>query len=440
MKTKTIILSVTLSCASLVTWQSLAQENTSVAPQRLSTDECRAMALEENATIRTAANDVSIASETSKEAFTKYFPEVSASGMAFKANKDIIQYDVLDLFTLGIIQKGVGYGVSAMQPIFAGGQIVNGNALAKVGKEVAEMRSKLSAEEVAVSVEKYYWKLVSLESQRSTLASLLTMLDTLEYQTSVAVDAGITLKNALLKVSLQRNDFQAAMIDLENGIALCSNLLGQFVGLGLTPVLPKDSIVPGEFVAFPENLWQDPSVALDNLPEYGMLNAAVKAAKLEKRIEMGKNLPTLAGGGAYVHHNFLQQNHGFWIGIMALQIPISGWWGGSHAVKRKAVQLENARIKLQSDGEMLQIGMMDAWNNLTSSYRKITTATDAIVQSSENLRLNEQYYQAGTATISDLLDSQLLYKKATDQYISAYSDFRIRRCEYLKSIGQVIRE
>jgi outer membrane protein TolC len=178
---------------------------------------------------------------------------------------------------------------------------------------------------------------------------------------------------------------------------------------------------------------------LDNLPEYGMLNAAVKAAKLEKRIEMGKNLPTLAGGGAYVHHNFLQQNHGFWIGVVALQIPISGWWGGSHAVKRKAVQLENARIKLQSDGEMLQIGMMDAWNNLTSSYRKITTATDAIVQSSENLRLNEQYYQAGTATISDLLDAQLLYKKATDQYISAYSDFRVRRCEYLKSIGCVIQ-
>ena len=110
--------------------------------------QCKELALANNADIQTAENNLKAAIETRKEAFTKYFPEVAAGASAFKTHNDVLQYNVLDLFTLGIINKGKTAGIWAMQPIFAGGQIVNGNKLAKVGEEVAQIRKEQSGDRV----------------------------------------------------------------------------------------------------------------------------------------------------------------------------------------------------------------------------------------------------------------------------------------------------
>ena len=53
------------------------------AQRTLSLEECREMALENNAKMKNARLDVEGAREGKKEAFTKYFPNVSAVGTAF---------------------------------------------------------------------------------------------------------------------------------------------------------------------------------------------------------------------------------------------------------------------------------------------------------------------------------------------------------------------
>ncbi len=403
----------------------------------LSLDQCRRMALSGNASAKTSVNNMKVAKETSEEAFTKYFPEVSASGSTFWANHDVIQYNVLNLFELGMIDKGYTVGITAVQPLFAGGQIVNGNALAHVGEQVAELRKRQTDEEICVSVDKYYWKLVSLQSQRETLASLITMLDTLAYQTQAAVDAGVILKNDLLKVELQRNDFKSTMIDLDNGIALCSNLLGQYIGVGLTPIKVTERLAIGDVPEFDLKLWQNPQDAVLNTADYGMLNSAIKAAELEKKITIGSNLPTVGVGAGWFFHNLLEENKNFGAVFISVKVPLSGWWGGSHAIKKKDLQIQNARIQFEDGQEMLQIAMRDAWDNLTAAYRKTQNASEAIGQAEENLRLNRTYYDVGVSTITDLLEAQTLYRRACDQYISAYSDYQLRITEYLKATGQL---
>ena len=435
MKSKFIIISTVFSALSSVSV--LAQETTPADTLSLSLEQCREMALSGNAAAKTAVNNIKAAKETSDEAFTKYFPDISASGMSFWANHDIIQYNVMDMFQLGMIKNGVVAGVTAMQPIFAGGQIVNGNALAHLGEQVAELRKKQTDEEICVSVEKYYWKLVSLHSQRETLASLMTMLDTIEYQTRASVDAGVILKNDLLKVELQRNDFKSTMIDLDNGIALCSNLLGQYIGAGLTPIKVTERVEPGKTPEFGYDLWENTAEAVVNTPDYAMLKSAIKAAELEKKMTIGSNLPTVGLGAGWFFHNLLDEKQNFGSVFIAVDVPLSGWWGGSHAIKKKNLEIENARIQFEDGKELLQIAMRDAWDNLNAAYRKMQNASESIGQAEENLRLNENYYKVGVSSITDLLEAQTLYKKACDQFISAYSDYRVRCAEYLKATGQL---
>ncbi|MDE6366900.1 MAG: TolC family protein, partial [Muribaculaceae bacterium] len=209
---KTLIYAAML-CASLCP---AAAQNDST----LSLQQCIDMAVANNAAMKTAANNTEAARQQRREAFTKYFPEISAQGFGFRTHNYVLQYNALDLLKIELVKHGAMAGVQALQPIFMGGQIVNGNQLAKVGEAVAELQASQTASEVKVTAEKYYWQLATLKATKSALTTGLELLDTLSRQVEVAVDAGIVTTNELLKVRLQRNEFASKMVDLDNGIKL----------------------------------------------------------------------------------------------------------------------------------------------------------------------------------------------------------------------------
>ena len=113
-----------------------------------------------------------------------------------------------------------------------------------------------------------------------------------------------------------------------------------------------------------------------------------------------------------------------------VSIPISNWWGGSHAIKRKKIEHQKAIEEQQDKSELLKIRMRNAWNNVTESFRQMEIAKSSIEQAEENLRLNRNYYKAGTSKMSDLLEAQLLYQQAHDGYVEAFANYQNRLLEY----------
>lgn len=402
----------------------------------MSLQECIEAALANNTAMKMAGNNTKAARETRREAFTKYFPEISAGGFGFRTNNYVLQYTALDFLTIQMIKHGMMAGVQALQPIFMGGQIVNGNQLAQLGQAVAELQEKQNESQVRVTTEKYYWQLATLKATKGTVQSALTMLDTIQAQVAVAVDAGIVTNNELLKVQLQRNDFAAKMVDLDNGIKLCRMVLSQYVGAPFYAPVDIRAEVPDAIPPYPTDLLVDPAQALVNTNGYQLLQRQVKAKKLEKRIELGKNLPMVAGGAGWYYHNVLEQGHNFGALTLAVNIPISGWWGGAHALKRKSLEVKNAELQLEDGSQMLQINMQNKWDELTAAHRKMEIAHEAIGQSAENLRMNRAFYSAGTGTLTDLLNAQTLNQQARDKYIAAYGDFKCAVAEYLAATGR----
>lgn len=399
--------------------------------------QCKELALANNADIRTANNNLQAAIETRKEAFTKYFPNISAGASAFKTHNDVIQYNVLDLFTLGIINKGKAAGIWALQPVFAGGQIVNGNKLAKVGEEAARIRKEQSGDIVQLQTEALYWQLVTLKAEKHTIESAITMLDSLSRQVKAAVDAGVVTRNDLLKVDLKRNSFQADLIDLDNGIELMKRLLAQQMGLGADAKADVNQLVPDAVPAYPSNIHISTSEALGQTADHKLLVKNVEAKELEKKMEIGSNLPQVGVGAGWFYHDIFNQNHNFGGVMVTVSVPISGWWGGAHAIKRKSLEVANARNELENLSQKLEIEMSDKWDNLTTAHRKMEIAAEAIAQSKENLRLSQAYYDAGMNTITDLLDAQTLYKQAQDDYVAAYGVFKLSEAQYLNATGRL---
>lgn len=402
----------------------------------LSLNECRQRAIENNISLRNAITSVEVANETSREAFTNYFPSVSATGFAYNANKGLIQMEMEPGQTMNLLKDGILGGITLTQPIFAGGQIVNGNKLAKVGVEVSELQEEQSRKEVLLNVEKYYWQVVTLREKKKTLNSIYDMLSRICSDVEVSVNAGITNRNDLLQVQLRQNDVSSSIINLDNNLSLCRMILAQYIGLSGVEIdveldEPIDSVP-----TFPYDLRMDHSSALLNTPEYKLLNKNVQANQLQKKIEIGKNMPTVAAGVGYMYDNLTDKDHPFGIAYLSVSVPISGWWGGSHAIKRRQANVAIANNTLADTSDLLIINMQHLWNEVEDSYKQIQIAQNSIKQSTENLRLNRNYYIAGMSTMSDLLDAQSLYQQSRDKFVETYSQFKIKTMEYRQATGQ----
>lgn len=213
-------------------------------------------------------------------------------------------------------------------------------------------------------------------------------------------------------------------------------LIAQQVGLGTDARVDIVCSVPDSMPDYPGKLYIASSDALLMTNDHRLLVKNVEAKQIEKKIEVGRNLPRLAVGAGWIYHNVFNQNHDFGGVMVTLSVSISGWWGGSHAIKRKSLALDNARIELDDLSRKLEIGMSEKWDNLTAAHRKMAIASEAIDQSEENLRLNKAYYEAGISTIADLLDAQTLNHQAKADYIAAYGIFKLSEAQYLDATGR----
>lgn len=399
-------------------------------------DECIAAALQNNARVKNADNELRMAEHDRKEAFTKYFPTVSATGSGFIANEPLVQMQMSPQAGMSMLKDGMIGGVSAAMPLFTGGQIVNGNKLAKVGVEVKKLEKKQTDNEVRMTVEKYFWQIVMLKEKLKTISTVESQLERIQSDVQASVDAGITTRNDFLQVQLKRNEVLSGKIQLQNALSLSLSLLGQYIGVS------SDSVdvafkVSDELPESPEGLLCNHLEALERTNEYGLLKENLKAAQLQYKMAIGKNLPTIALGGGYVYDNFIMgQDQSFWVGFATVSVPISGWWGGTHSIKKHKLSINNAENTLQDNKDMLVIRMQNSWNGVNDAYRQAEVAHFSIEQATENLRLNLDYYSAGTTTMSELLDAQTLYQQSRDKYVEAYTNYELKKREYLQVTGR----
>lgn len=416
-------------------------------------------ARQNNITLRNAQRSIDAAHHQRKEAFTKFFPNVSGTGLWFKANKgmaettinpsELIPADMASslasslpasaLTSLGnpisisMMKNGTIAGVSAIQPVFAGGQIVNGNKLAKVGEEAANLQLRLSEYEVEKNAEQYFWQMISLQEKLKTIEVVEAMLADIHKDVDVAVRAGLALHNDLLQVQLRQNNTKSQHLKLQNNVSTIKMLLSQYCGLRDTSFV-LSTVNYSSFASLPD--YQTPSQALYNTAEYQLLDRQVEAARLQKSIAIGENLPSVAVGAGYNYHNLMENNHTFGMIFATVSVPISDWWGGSHAIKRKKIEYQKALDEQKDKAQLLQIRMQSAWNSVTESYQQLDIARKSIEQAEENLRINREYYRAGTSKMSDLLEAQMLYQQALDNRTDAFAEYQNKLLEYRQAIGR----
>ena len=422
---RTIILSAALLLAAA-----------SAQAQRLMTaEQAVSDALQNNVRMKNADNDLEAARQAKKQAFTKYFPTVSATGIGYMADKGLLEMSLGPGMEMSMLKNGLMGGVSAQLPVFTGGRILNANRLADVGVETSRLQRRMSEKEVVLTAETYFWQAVMLKEKLKTVEAVERQLAKFANDAEAAVTAGVSDRNDLLQVNLKKNETRSNRITLENALTTAKRLLAQYTG-HTGDSIDVSADMSGGLPPSPLQLYADPSAALPHTTEYALVEQNVKANRLKYKITVGQNLPTVAVGGGYMYDDLMDKSHQFWVGFATVSIPLSGWWGGSHEMKKQRLAVRNAENTLKDNGQLLVIDMENKWNDMNDAYRKISIAMESIAQAEENLRLHNDYYRAGTATMSDLLEAQTLYQNSRSAYVEAYADYQIKKREYLQATGQ----
>jgi outer membrane protein TolC len=405
-----------------------------IAQKRLSLEESKQLALQNNAKIKNGALEIEASRQTRKAAVTKYFPSISASGAIFEAEKNMMEFSVSGR-TLGILKSGTIGMVTVAQPIFAGGRIWNGNRLAGLGEDASEYKNKLTRNEVMLKTEEQYWLVVSLNEKQKTIQTYEELLNKLLEQVEDAYRSGIVMKNDMLKVKLKRSEVLLNKSKLENGRKIATMAFCQHIGLPYDSTLVLADTL--SVVGLPQSYYVDHTEALKNRSEYNLLQASVHAEELQSNVKLGEYLPQVAVGvsGLYMK---LDESKDRTLGMAfgTVSIPISGWWEASHALQERSIKEKIAQSIMKDNSELLLLQMQKAWQDFSDAYKQVLLSEEAKAQAEENLKVNQDSYNNGMSNLSDLLEAQALQQQINDQLTDTKASYRSKQITYLQVTGR----
>ncbi|MCQ2302614.1 MAG: TolC family protein [Bacteroidales bacterium] len=415
--------------------------------RQLTLDSCLLLAKQNNADICISRLDIEKARAVKAQVFTKFFPQVSASFMAYHAYNPIIKItpediqntelreSILeaiedldipnDVTEINLMERGLSLGANVVQPIFVGGRIVNGNRLANLGIEASELQAEATQRDILEDIESTFLLVTGLESKVNTVESALYLLDSLHQTVEIAMQAGVITSNDLIRVELKQNEIRASQLQLSNGIVLAKRLLCQQIGIPynenieLVPELVTDNDIPI-------------TISKSSRPEHRLLELNIDAQKLRKRMTIGEALPQIILGGMGNHGNLIKNYKYNTNGLLFVtaNVPLSQWWETSHKIKEHNISIRQAEIMRDDLNEKMKLQEQQAYNQMVEASALIATDKKALEMAMENYRLAELNYKAGTVTLTDVLEANTLLLQAENTLTDRQITFATARRRY----------
>jgi outer membrane protein TolC len=356
-----------------------------------------------------------------------YLPSVSATGVGLFGFKDFVS----------AMPKGINnfylLGVTGTESLYAGGKIKTGNQLAALQLQVSQVRKKQSADSVILLTEQKYWNLVNIQEQQKTILVNEALLNAVLKMQKDMLASGLIARNDLLKVKVQLSQLLVNKSKLQNGRRVALLDFSMYTGIAFDSLMVmQDTVNKNSTPVLPA---LEPDTNLARNANYQLLTKRIEGEKLQTRLVSGDNLPSLAIGlsasqigsiNSGIGNNFVPAS------FVTLSIPISnGLWGrGKQKAQQQRINEQIAQNDFRDGQNQLRVGIIRYWYDMQDQLTQISYAKDNLEQATENLKVNQDNYKAGLATISEVLDAQAAYQQASSTVATAFADFYVRSAIY----------
>lgn len=410
----------------------------------LDQQKCREMALAASEDLQKSGNSAAQAELDRKIAFSGYLPSIDASASGVFVAPDT------DMSGMELIMRGTYLaGITITQPLYAGGKIVAGHRLSKIGEEAAREQVRKTESEVIYDADNAYWTYVSVIEKQRMMDVLSERMDTLFSQVEASIGAGMAVESDLLTVRAKRSEVLYQKQKVESGVRLCRMALCRIVGVPFGTPVEVESPSPEDVSRI------SPDVDITARPEMKLLQYQVDAAKQQVRMTRGDWLPSLAlvggyinfgnikmktmvdaGGGMYVPYE-QKIGQGLGTAMLSLSVPIFKWGQNYNKVRKSKIDVDNALLDLSRNEKLLTLEAEQASLNMTDSYMLLETAEDAMAEADENLRVMKNRYDVSMASLSDLLEAESQWQQSRSNLIEAVTQTRICTTDFLRATGRL---
>lgn len=433
----------------------------------LSIDSCRVLALQYNKERQQAALVTEQAEYVRRSAKAMFLPNFSIQGLGLydtgKGTQTLDFNSMLSPMLSGLGQMLAGMGATLpdislpgydlkykigwiysgnivmVQPIYMGGRIRSGYAMAKTAVGIARQNERLTDAQVIQQADEAYAKVVKAMELVEVAQRYQMMLTELDRNVESAVRHGLRMPNERMKVQVKMDEVELQLRRAQNGVRLAKMNLCHVIG---RPLL--DNVEVSAEYPVVADLIDLPTTDISLRPELAILDAQAEMATQQVHLVRAEMLPQVGLLAKYGYLNGIEFNNktlfeGWnFAGGITVNIPLYHF--GEHVNKIKAAKIreEQARLERENKGEMMMLELMQAANNYDEARMEVQLTAKSLEQAEANVKLSKQQYEAGFETLSDYLEAQAQWQQTYETKVDANFRLYLSGVAYLKAAGRLV--
>ncbi len=323
--------------------------------------------------------------------------------------------------------------VSAYQPLFHGGKILQANRQAAARQRAAEADTLRQAADLRRDFGNLYLQATVLRRSMALRQEALVAIEGHRERAARLVEQGLADRSAQLRADLAAAEAANALAEDSAKLATLGVALAQLAG-------SPNALSPSQSLPDPPQAPELTDPHLDTSPLLGALAAQREAAGAASRARAGEFLPEVGAFGRYeLHREALSALDPYWIvgvrGSWTLFRGGTDWraWRASRAQELEAAAMERQARSLLGVQNTRQIL---TWRHARAKWRRMG-AQEALAR--ENHRVAELRFQQGQGTSLDVVDAWLSMEKASLERLAAAGEAWSAALETAWSEGHVER-
>lgn len=407
--------------------------------QPLSLHDAVALALRENRAVVAAEAGVRAADERLNQAKSGMLPRVNISESAMRGNNPVYVFSSLltqHQFGAGNFNLGPLNSPDALtnfqthltvdQPIYDARQTRNATSTAQLsGRMAAEDQRRTRMETIARVAQTYYGAILAVENLkaagqavRSAEADLRRAEDVHAAGMSTDVDV-LSIKVHLASVNEQRITRQAqldvARAALNDAMGLPLEAEHVLAGI-LSPTGPAEMV-----------LGSLEKEAAEGRAETRQSRLATSLAEVQNRAAHDSWLPQIGVRAAFETdaQRFVTRGGANWMAGVTVRWNVFNGFADRAKMAETSSLLEKARADEQRAGSAVKLQVRQAYAGLQAASQRIQVAATAVAAAEESLRITQNRYEAGLATVTDLLRTETALLDTKTRYLASLHDERL---------------
>jgi outer membrane protein TolC len=253
------------------------------------------------------------------------------------------------------------------------------------------------------------------------------------------LELGTATQSDALRAEIEVGNAEVALLEAQSAMRSTHLELGRRVGME-GQVRPADEALPDSAPALPP-LDELVARATSMSPSVIAASATLRSRRAERLSAFTPYLPTvrLTGGYDWTSFEFPPQDRSWSMRVTA-SLPVFNGFQREAALQRSSANERIAQARARDAEIAARVAVESAASDITSSERRVEIADRSVILAREDLRVQEERYAIGVATILDLQTSQVALSDAEVAAVRARQQLGTAMAQLEAIRGQTLRE